>query len=82
MMKGIREPDLVIYLRPQSVEEMTERADFGNERYESLQVQSQVSKNFDEIFKGKENVLKIDSNQSIEAIAKEIASIVSIKLIG
>ncbi len=82
MMQGIRNPDLIFYLRPKEVVEMSERADFGKERYESVQVQSQVTKNFDEIFAGNLNVHQIDSTQSIEAIAQLIASIISIKLIG
>jgi thymidylate kinase len=82
MMKGIVEPDLVFYLRPNQVEAMTDRAEFGNERYESLHIQAQVTKNFDIIFEGKENVHRIDSTKGIEAIAEQIASIVSIKLIG
>lgn len=73
-MQGIRQPDLIFYLRPSTVEDMTTRADFGNERYESLQIQSQVTQNFDDIFKGNENVFVIDSSQSIESISAIIAT--------
>lgn len=80
LMKGIKEPDLVFYLRPNVIEGVASRTDFGKERYESLQIQTQVIKNFDAAFEGKANICVIDSSQSIEQIATAIASAVKAAL--
>lgn len=71
-MEGIKEPDVVIYLRAE--ESVSERKDFGAERYETIEIQTQVQKNFDEIFSSKTNskIFKINSSKRIEEISKEI----------
>lgn len=72
MMEGIKEPDVVIYLRAD--ESVSERKDFGSERYETIEIQKQVQTNFDQIFstETKSKILKINSSKSIKEISKEI----------
>lgn len=72
MMQGIKEPDVVIYLRTE--ESVSSRQGFGAERYETTEIQTRVQKNFDDIFSRQTNykILKINSNQEIEEISKEI----------
>lgn len=71
-MEGIKEPDVVIYLRAD--ESVSERKDFGTERYETVEVQTQVQKNFDQIFSSETNskIFKINSSKSIEEISEEV----------
>lgn len=77
--EGLIKPDLVFYLRPESVSEMAGRSDYGQERYENVQVQQKVIEKFDEIFRkelaGK--IVTINSSRKIHEIANEIAAIVS-----
>ena len=47
MMEGIRRPDVVIYLR---AEDVSNRENFGAERYETMEIHEKVINNFDEIF--------------------------------
>lgn len=71
-MQGIKNPNVVIYLRAE--ESVSSRQDFGAERYETAEIQTCVQKNFDEIFSRETNskILKINSNQDIVEISKEI----------
>jgi thymidylate kinase len=71
-MEGIKEPDIVVYLRAE--ESVSERKDFGAERYETIEIQRQIQKNFDEIFSVESfsKIIKINSRKSIEEISKEI----------
>lgn len=72
IMEGIKEPDIVVYLRAE--ESVSERKDFGAERYETIEIQRQIQKNFDEIFSVESfsKIIKINSRKSIEEISKEI----------
>ena len=78
IMEGIRQPNVVIYLKLTDESESSLRTDFGSERYETTAIQSQVIRNFDRIFENEENnnvrILKIDASQNIEKVAKDIWS--------
>lgn len=77
MMEGITQPNVVIYLKLTEESDSSLRTDFGSERYETTEIQSQVIGNFDRIFKNEENnirILKIDASQSIEKVAEDIWS--------
>ena len=71
-MEGIRKPDLVVYLRSEG--SVSGRSDFGDERYETVEIQRKVQANFDEIFANEADslILKIDSCKGIEEISKDI----------
>ena len=73
MMEGIRKPDIVIYLRPS--ETVSNRAEFGAERYETIEIQNSVQINFDRILENLEEttkIIKIDSSKSIDEISESI----------
>ena len=57
---------------------MAGRSDFGQERYECVQIQQSVTDKFDQVFakENNENVITINSSRGIEEIANEIADIV------
>lgn len=80
MMEGIVEPDFVIYLRPDTGN-VSDRNDFGAERYETVEIQESVQANFNEIFKRKSNVLIINSCNPIEEISEQVWNFVK-DLIG
>lgn len=71
-MEGIKEPDLIIYLRAEG--SVSERKDFGAERYETIEIQTQIQRNFDGIFSQEfdKKIFKINSSKSIEEISQEI----------
>ena len=71
-MEGIKKPDVVVYLRTE--DSVSEREDFGVERYETVEIQKQVQKNFDEIFLNETDskIIKINSSKEIKEISKEI----------
>lgn len=71
-MTGIREPDVVIYLRPSNRDHIAIRNEFGAERYETVEIQNRVQKNFDELLRGNQTCLEIDSCKSIPEITQEI----------
>lgn len=74
MMDGIREPDIVFYLRTKSgnSDEISKRSDFGNERYETLDIQRQVSINFDHLLLDKSNCHEINSCSNIQNVSDNI----------
>lgn len=79
MMKGIRRPDIVFYLRAENVDLISKRTDFGNERYETIDFQRQVTVNFDSLLKdeAKKNekcsiIHEINSFNNINMITNEI----------
>lgn len=71
-MEGIKKPDVVVYLRTE--DSVSEREGFGVERYETVEIQKQVQKNFDEIFLNETDskIIKINSSKEIKEISKEI----------
>lgn len=71
-MEGLKEPDVIIYLRAEG--SVSERKDFGAERYETVEIQTQIQNNFDEIFshESDKKIFKINSSKSIEEISKEV----------
>ena len=74
-MEGIIQPNIVIYLKPTEEADSSRRTDFGVERYETTEIQAQVIKNYDKIFKSEEDdikILKINSSQSIEKVSEDI----------
>lgn len=75
-MEGIRKPDLVIYLRAEG--SVSGRSDFGDERYETVEIQRKIQRNFDEIFANETyaKILKIDSCKEIMVISQEICEFV------
>ena len=77
MMEGIRRPDVVIYLR---AEDVSNRENFGAERYETMEIHEKVINNFDEIFEieAEENIkiLKIESNRSIQQVSDSIWEVI------
>ena len=75
MMRGLRLPDLVIYLRPENLSTTIQRAEFGQERYDSSLIQRTVLQNFDYIFNDSDserNVLTISSEETIDKITAKI----------
>jgi thymidylate kinase len=76
MMEGIRKPDLVIYLMAEG--SVSGRSDFGDERYETVEIQRKIQRNFDEIFANEtySKILKIDSCKEIMVISQEICEFV------
>ena len=85
MMDGIRKPDIVFYLRtkPGNSDEISKRTDFGNERYETVDIQRQVSINFDYLLLNKSNchdeyslIYEINSCKNIQNVSDNIWEIV------
>lgn len=81
MMGGIRKPDIIFYLRTKTgnSEEISKRSDFGNERYETVDIQRQVSVNFDLLLLDKSKcslehsiVHEINSCKNVENVAEDI----------
>lgn len=72
MMEGIRKPDFVIYLR--ASKSVSNRADFGAERYETVEIQKLVQNNFDQIFEEEKisKIIEVDSSKRIEEISEII----------
>lgn len=48
--RGLIRPDVVFYLRNETVETLLSRVNFGSERYENRELQAKVSKIFDHIY--------------------------------
>lgn len=75
-MEGIVQPDIVIYLKPADEANSSGRTDFGLERYETNEIQNQVTSNYDKLlFKNQGNdfkTLKINSSNSIDQVAENI----------
>lgn len=80
MMEGIIKPDLILYLRADNQVGVSERPDFGNERYETFDFQTKVTETFDKIFSAEStenNVKIIKSSKSIDDISNEIWSLIT-----
>lgn len=69
--RGIPQPDIVIYLKL-SLEESQERDDYGKERYENYEMQSNVKRIYENILYDDEYWRSIDANKSISETEMEI----------
>ena len=74
--KGLPAPDAIVYL-DLPVEKAMQRGQFGEERYEKEEFQKVVRDNFFEMMKQQPELwTKIDADQSIEDVEKEIHTVV------
>jgi dTMP kinase len=71
---GLPRPDLTIFL---SLDDTSDRAGFGNERYEVQEFQVKVKKQFELFFKEKGWSTIIVDGKSIEKVEKEISELVN-----
>lgn len=76
---GIPQPDLIIFMdiKPSIC---SNRAEFGNEVYETNAFQQEVYQQFKLLFKGYANILNVDASQSIDAIHNVIKHTVMSKI--
>lgn len=66
---GLPKPDLVIFLKLSS-DEMIKRSGFGEERYENVEFQNKVDKNYDK-FKN-DNFIQVNAAQDVSILTKYI----------
>src|SRR5690606_16079299 len=71
---GLPAPDLVIYLSA-PIKSLASRGGFGNERYENIEMLSQVSKNY-EILRD-ETWKTVDASLSIEEVFNSVQNLAS-----
>lgn len=72
--KGLPRPDVVFYLKA-SVDNLLDRGNFGEERYEKKEFQTKVSAAFAEIYKHEQDYWHVvDGSQSEDAIHSSITS--------
>jgi dTMP kinase len=73
-------PDRIIYLVSNEVDDLTERGDFGQERYEKLEFQKEVEKNYEKLFEKDKNLngiyCKVNCNGSINEVSERVWSAV------
>lgn len=65
---GLPKPDIVFYLKPNSVNEVKSRENFGEERYEKCEIQMNANENFNKLMKENSNWISIDASLSITEI--------------
>lgn len=66
---GLPKPDLVMFLKL-STEEMAKRAGFGDERYENIEFQNEVDKNYDR-FKT-DNFIQVDAAEDVNTLTNNL----------
>lgn len=66
---GLPKPDLVMFLKLSS-EEMIKRSGFGEERYENIEFQNKVDKNYEK-FKN-DNFIQVDAAQDISVLTNNL----------
>lgn len=66
---GLPKPDLVMFLKL-SCEEMVKRSGFGDERYENVEFQNKVDKNYDRFTN--ENFIQINAAQDIQTLTNNL----------
>lgn len=66
---GLPKPDLVMFLKL-SCEEMVKRSGFGDERYENVEFQNKVDKNYDRFTN--ENFIQINAAQDIPTLTNNL----------
>ncbi|VVC26981.1 P-loop containing nucleoside triphosphate hydrolase,Thymidylate kinase, conserved site,Thymidylate [Cinara cedri] len=66
---GLPKPDLVMFLKLSS-EEMAKRSGFGDERYENVEFQNKVDKNYDRFTN--ENFIQINAAQDISTLTNNL----------
>ena len=73
--RGLPEPDLVIFLDI-DIEEAAKRSNYGEERYEKKDVQTQVLKQFDRLIeddqKSTQRFVKVDAAQSKDNVHSRV----------
>ncbi|XP_050538188.1 thymidylate kinase [Daktulosphaira vitifoliae] len=69
---GLPKPDLVLFLKL-SLEEMSKRGGFGNERYENIDFQNEVGKTFDKLT---DDFIQINASKDISTLTNNILEIV------
>lgn len=84
MMEGIAKPNIVVYLKLETGTNSCGRTDFGVERYETTEIQEQITLNYDNLFRNEEEnikIFKINSSKSIENVSEDIWEVIK-NLIG
>lgn len=66
---GLPKPDLVLFLKL-SCEEMAKRSGFGDERYENVEFQNNVDKNYDKFVS--ENFIQVNAAQDISMLTNKL----------
>lgn len=76
---GLLKPDLVIYLKL-NPEDALGRGDYGAERYERLEFQTAVQRQFDRLLLNQDNVVVLDATQESGHVASEVTTAVATQL--
>ncbi|XP_016985972.1 thymidylate kinase [Drosophila rhopaloa] len=78
--RGLLKPDAVFYLRAPA-DDLTNRGEYGKERYEKVEFQGRVAKVFDQICAKEANYWhQLDASQSAEDLHAQVADI-AVKLV-
>ena len=72
--QGLPQPDYVFFIDI-SPETVSLRKDFGDERYEKLEVQKRIYKTFKEVLKDEKNVFYIDGTKTSKEMAERVVEI-------
>lgn len=72
---GLPKPDLVFFLTADP-ESLASRGSYGEERYEKVEFQRKVKKNYEEILGCQDNVHYINALETLESIASQIKGVV------
>ncbi len=79
--KGLPKPDKVLYFRPSSIAEISNRSEFGSERYEREELQKKVAEVYEQKLI-KDDWLIVNANKSVDEVSAEILAEMKTYIIG